>query len=152
MEENVTRLTYCGKQMILIATAHVSKESAELVKQVIEAEKPDSVCVELDEQRYAKLQDPKAWESMDIVKVIKSPKSGLYDDQSGTQLLSEEDRQEARHRRRAGNAPGDRKRQGRGRRARPGRPRYSDNVPPNLAEAEFLGKVQAFIQPCLFLR
>lgn len=39
MEENVTRLTYCGKQMILIATAHVSKESAELVKQVIEAEK-----------------------------------------------------------------------------------------------------------------
>ncbi len=77
MEENVTRLTCCGKQIILIATAHVSKESAELVKQVVEAERPDSVCVELDEQRYAKLQDPKAWENTDIVKVIKSKKVGF---------------------------------------------------------------------------
>ncbi len=31
-ETNVTRLTYEDKEILLIATAHVSKESAELVK------------------------------------------------------------------------------------------------------------------------
>ncbi len=65
------------KEIILIATAHVSKESAELVKQVIEEEKPDSVCVELDEQRYTNIQNPKSWENTDIVKVIKSKRVGF---------------------------------------------------------------------------
>ena len=77
MNENITRLEYEGKEIILIATAHVSKESAELVKQVIEEERPDSVCVELDEDRYSNLQNPKAWENTDIVKVIKSKKVGF---------------------------------------------------------------------------
>lgn len=52
MNENITKLEYLGKEIILIATVHVSRESAELVKQVIEDERPDSVCVELDEDRY----------------------------------------------------------------------------------------------------
>lgn len=38
--ENVTMLDYQNKKIILIATAHVSKESVELVKQVIEEERP----------------------------------------------------------------------------------------------------------------
>jgi len=74
---NVTRLMVKDKEIILIATAHVSRESAELVKQVIEAEKPDSVCVELDEDRYKNIQNPKAWENMDIVKVIKQKRVGF---------------------------------------------------------------------------
>lgn len=77
MEENIIRLNYQGKEIVLIATAHVSKQSAELVKQVINDEKPDSVCVELDEQRYENIQNPKAWENTDIVKVIKSKKAGF---------------------------------------------------------------------------
>jgi pheromone shutdown-related protein TraB len=76
-DDNVTRLNYEGKEIILIATAHVSKESALLVKQVIEAEKPDSVCIELDEGRYQNIQNPKAWENTDIVKVIKSNRVGF---------------------------------------------------------------------------
>ena len=47
MENNLTRLDYNGKNIILVATAHVSEQSAQLVKQVISEEKPDSVCVEL---------------------------------------------------------------------------------------------------------
>ncbi len=35
-EENITRLTINGKELILIGTAHVSKHSAEQVKEVIE--------------------------------------------------------------------------------------------------------------------
>jgi pheromone shutdown-related protein TraB len=77
MDENVTRLEYDGKTILLIATAHVSKQSVELVKQVVADEKPDSICVELDEQRYNNLQNPKAWESMDIVKVIKEKRVGF---------------------------------------------------------------------------
>jgi pheromone shutdown-related protein TraB len=72
--DNVTRLNCDGKEILLIATAHVSKQSVELVKQVIAAERPDSVCVELDEDRYKNIQDPDAWKRTDIGKVIKSKK------------------------------------------------------------------------------
>lgn len=77
MHENVTTLEYQNKKIILVATAHVSQESAELVKQVIEEERPDSVCIELDEDRYNNIQNPKAWENTDIVKVIKSKRVGF---------------------------------------------------------------------------
>lgn len=75
--DNVTTLDYQKKKIILIATAHVSKESAELVRQVVEEEHPDSVCIELDEDRYNNIQNPKAWENTDIIKVIKSKKVGF---------------------------------------------------------------------------
>ncbi len=77
MEDNVTRLRYQDKEILLIATAHVSKESAELVKTVIDSERPDSVCIELDEKRYQRLKDPKAWENTDVVEVIKSKRVGF---------------------------------------------------------------------------
>lgn len=76
-DSHITRLTYQDKEIILVATAHVSRESAELVKQVIEEERPDSVCVELDKERYQNIQNPKAWENTDIVKVIKAKKVGF---------------------------------------------------------------------------
>lgn len=76
-ENNVSRLMYEDKEIILIGTAHVSRESAELVRQVIAEERPDSVCVELDEQRYENIQNPKAWENTDIIKVIKAKKVGF---------------------------------------------------------------------------
>ncbi len=77
-DPNVTRLDYKGKEIILIATAHVSKESAELVRQVIEDERPDSVCIELDRGRYQNIRNPKTWENTDIIKVIKSRRVGFF--------------------------------------------------------------------------
>jgi pheromone shutdown protein TraB len=77
MEENVVRLAYHGKEIILLGTAHVSQESAELVKKVIDEEKPDCICVELDEGRYQNLKNPKSWENMDVVQVIKTRKTGF---------------------------------------------------------------------------
>lgn len=76
-ESNITRLQYQDKEIILVATAHVSKESRLLVKQVIEAERPDSVCIELDEERYQSMQNPQAWQNTDLVKVIKSKRVGF---------------------------------------------------------------------------
>ncbi|WP_404355014.1 TraB/GumN family protein [Cytobacillus firmus] len=76
-EENITRIHLDGKEYILIGTAHVSKHSAEQVKEVIEAEQPDSVCVELDEQRYQSITEGSKWKEMDIIQVIKEKKASL---------------------------------------------------------------------------
>lgn len=77
VEENITRIHQDGKEYILIGTAHVSKHSAEQVKEVIEAEKPDAVCVELDKQRYQSITDGSKWKEMDIIQVIKEKKASL---------------------------------------------------------------------------
>lgn len=77
VEENITRIHQDGKEYILIGTAHVSKHSADQVKEVIEAEKPDSVCVELDKQRYQSILEGSKWKEMDIIQVVKEKKASL---------------------------------------------------------------------------
>lgn len=76
-EENIKRLEYEGKEIILIPTAHISKKSAEQVKEVIEKEEPDSVCVELDQERYDSIDNNDKWSEMNIFQVIKEKKSLL---------------------------------------------------------------------------
>jgi len=65
------------KEVILLGTAHVSKESAELVTEVIQAEKPDTVCIELCQSRYQSIKQKNKWQEMDIIKVIKEKKAFL---------------------------------------------------------------------------
>jgi pheromone shutdown-related protein TraB len=76
-EENITRIHLDGKEIILIGTAHVSKQSVEQVKEVIDQEQPDSVCIELDEQRYKAIMEGNKWRETDIFKVIKEKKATL---------------------------------------------------------------------------
>lgn len=76
-DEHITRVTYQDKEIILIATAHVSKQSAELVREVIDRERPDSICVELDEDRYQNIKNPRVWADTDLVQVIKEKKVGF---------------------------------------------------------------------------
>jgi len=76
-EQNVTRLRLGDREIILIGTAHVSRASAELVKRVIEDEKPDTVCVELDEQRYESIRQANKWKDTDIFKIIREKKTTL---------------------------------------------------------------------------
>jgi len=73
----VHRLIHEGKEIILVGTAHVSKESVQLVTSVIYDEKPDTVCVELCETRYQAIINKDMWLNTDIVKVIKEKKSFL---------------------------------------------------------------------------
>lgn len=61
-----------GRKIILIGTAHVSKESVEEVKAEIQNEKPDCVSIELDERRYNAMMDPDSWRNLDIIKVLKN--------------------------------------------------------------------------------
>lgn len=74
---NLTHLKFKEKEIILVGTAHVSKESARLVKSVIEEEKPDTVCVELCQSRFQAIQQKDRWQNTDIVKVIREKKSFL---------------------------------------------------------------------------
>lgn len=41
-----------GDEIVLVGTAHVSQNSVDEVKQVIEEENPDHICLELDKGRY----------------------------------------------------------------------------------------------------
>ncbi|HEY4599738.1 MAG TPA: TraB/GumN family protein [Cerasibacillus sp.] len=77
VNENITRIHLDDKEYILIGTAHVSKQSAEQVKEVIEEEQPDSVCVELDEQRYQSITNKNKWKEMDIFQIIRDKKATL---------------------------------------------------------------------------
>ncbi|MEE4601975.1 MAG: TraB domain-containing protein, partial [Desulfobacteraceae bacterium] len=73
----VHHLEYDDKQVILVGTAHVSKESAEQVTRVIQEESPDTVCVELCQSRYQSIRQKERWQETDIVKIIKEKKSFL---------------------------------------------------------------------------
>lgn len=74
---NIHPFFFEGKEIILLGTAHVSKESAQLVSNVIENQKPDTVCVELCEARYQSIRQKDKWLDTDIIKVIKEKKSFL---------------------------------------------------------------------------
>lgn len=60
------------RRIVLVGTAHVSRTSADLVRQVIVAERPDCVCVELDEKRYQSLISRQRWESLNLKEVIRN--------------------------------------------------------------------------------
>jgi pheromone shutdown-related protein TraB len=69
--EDVHLFNKDGRAFIIVGTAHISRQSADLVRQVIENEKPDVVCVELDEKRYKALSDRNRWENLDLKQIIK---------------------------------------------------------------------------------
>lgn len=71
---DIHRLTYQDKEIALVATAHVSRESVELVERVIQDERPETVCVELCQSRFQAMEQKDRWENMDIIKVIREKK------------------------------------------------------------------------------
>ena len=75
--KTVHHLEYGDKQVILVGTAHVSRESVQQVQQLIHEEKPDTVCVELCQSRYQSIRQKERWQETDIVKIIKEKKSFL---------------------------------------------------------------------------
>ncbi len=66
------------KEVILIGTVHISKESVEEVRETISKEKPDAVGVELCESRFESLKNIKKWENTNILDIIKQGKIFLF--------------------------------------------------------------------------
>ena len=73
----IHRLERDGRTITLIGTAHVSQESADLVRRTIETEQPDTVCIELCESRLQSVRQKSRWQEMDIIKVVKEKKAFL---------------------------------------------------------------------------
>jgi len=69
--EDVQIVNKDGREFIIVGTAHISRQSADLVREVIEKENPDVVCVELDEKRLAALSEKNRWENLDLKSIIK---------------------------------------------------------------------------------
>lgn len=68
---DICRIRKDDREFILIGTAHISQASKDLVRATIEAESPDTVCVELDEGRLNSIKDPDRWKKTDLKQVIK---------------------------------------------------------------------------------
>jgi pheromone shutdown-related protein TraB len=77
MDENITRVPLGKREIILVGTAHVSRESVNEVRETIGTEKPDRVCIELDESRYNALTKEDAWKNLNIIKVLRERKGFL---------------------------------------------------------------------------
>jgi pheromone shutdown-related protein TraB len=77
LPSSVKRLRQGEREIYLIATAHVSKQSVQDVRDTIEAVQPDTVCVELCEARYRNIIDRAQWKRTNIIKIIRQKKAML---------------------------------------------------------------------------
>ena len=59
------------REITVVGTAHVSQESKEEVWKAIEEEEPDTVCVELDENRLKSLREESGWRDLDVTEAIR---------------------------------------------------------------------------------
>ena len=69
--DDVAVIRHDDKTILLVGTAHISQQSADLVEQVIQEERPDTVCIELDEKRFTALSQPDRWEKLDLKQIIR---------------------------------------------------------------------------------
>ncbi len=68
---DVHRVRAGDREIFLVGTAHVSQRSVELVRSVIERERPDVVCIELDAGRYEALSQEKRFAEQDLREVMR---------------------------------------------------------------------------------
>jgi pheromone shutdown-related protein TraB len=72
ISKDVHRVEVGGRELWLVGTAHVSQRSVDLVRKVIEQERPDAVCIELDAGRYEALSQGKKFEEQDLREVLRN--------------------------------------------------------------------------------
>lgn len=70
--KDVSVIQTADRTIYLVGTAHISKSSVELVREVIETVQPDRVLVELDERRLEALANPEKWKELDIKTLIRN--------------------------------------------------------------------------------
>lgn len=73
----IKRIEQSGKEYVLIGTAHVSKASVQEVREIIGAEAPDAVAVELCQGRYDNIRNEKRFEDLDLVEILRKGQ-GLF--------------------------------------------------------------------------
>jgi pheromone shutdown-related protein TraB len=73
-ENSIKRLQLGDREILLLGTAHISRESVDLVTRTIREEQPDRVCVEIDENRYQAISKKKDWSQINIYQIIREKK------------------------------------------------------------------------------
>jgi len=76
-QEPQVTLDINGHAITLLGTAHVSRQSAEMVEQLCNTGEYDDVAIELCESRHTALKDPDSLAKMDLLKVIRSGKATM---------------------------------------------------------------------------
>ncbi|MDD2942999.1 MAG: TraB/GumN family protein [bacterium] len=77
IQDNVHLIENGDAKIYLLGTAHVSRNSAELVEEFIRQQNPDQVCIELCDPRFQSIQDEARWKNTDLFEVIKTGKAYL---------------------------------------------------------------------------
>jgi pheromone shutdown-related protein TraB len=76
-EQPVERILRDGVEYVLLGTAHVSRVSADAVRDMLASEPFDAVAIELCEPRYNAMRDPDSFRKLDLFQVIRQGKAGL---------------------------------------------------------------------------
>lgn len=71
------RISLPDKEIVIVGTAHLSRESVDEVKHVIADETPDVVAVELDQHRYESMTDAERWKELDVKEALREGKGSL---------------------------------------------------------------------------
>ncbi|MGB1796415.1 MAG: TraB/GumN family protein [Candidatus Thalassarchaeaceae archaeon] len=74
---SVNNIVEIDDSLRILGTAHVSRESVELVRNQIEEWEPDLIAVELCPSRMAALTEPESLDSEDLLKIIKEGRSAM---------------------------------------------------------------------------
>ena len=70
--DDVRVVHMADREVVVLGTAHVSRESVDLVRSAIDELRPDAVCVELDAKRFEALSRPDRFEALDLREVIRT--------------------------------------------------------------------------------
>lgn len=76
-DQPILRIHRDGTEFVLLGTAHVSRRSAEAVREIIAAESFDAIAIELCEHRARSMQEPDAVAQMDLFRVLRDGKAGV---------------------------------------------------------------------------
>ena len=73
----IRRLERDGVDFTLIGTAHVSRASADAVRELAASGKFDAIAVELCQARYEALTAERKWTDLDLYRILREGKAGL---------------------------------------------------------------------------
>lgn len=75
--EPLTTVTSGGVTFTILGTAHVSAQSAEAVKRLLDSSEFDAVAIELDRGRHSAITKPDRWQQLDLFQVIREGRAGM---------------------------------------------------------------------------
>ncbi len=75
--DTLTRVRLDDRDILILGTAHISRESVEQVGRVLREEHPDRVCIEIDQSRYRALTESARWKNLKITRALREGKGFL---------------------------------------------------------------------------